>query len=264
MDAQALKPYLDPLPLREWQYHPVVKSTNDLALAWAREDAPDRALVIADAQTAGRGRGGRRWVTRPGTALAFSLILRPTPPEVSCVPRFTALAALGLIDTLEKWGLQGEVKWPNDVLLKGKKAAGVLVEADWQDDVPTALMVGMGVNVTPESVPPEDELRYPATSVEDAIGKGVDRWALLAETLSAMLAYREMLTTPEFMEAWNAHLALRGVWVLFRMLDGKTERMKVLGVLPDGRLSLEKGEGERIKAAAGEIEVAYNENIKNE
>lgn len=264
MNAHRLQLYLDPLPLSAWKYHPVAGSTNDLALDWAREDAPDSALVVADAQTAGRGRGDRRWVTTPGAALAFSLILRPTPPEVSCVPRFTALAALGLIDTLEKWGLQGEVKWPNDVLLGGKKVAGVLVEADWQGDFPTALVVGMGVNVTPEAVPLNGELRYPATSVEDAIGKGVDRWALLAETLSAMLAYREMLTTPEFMEAWNIHLALRGAWVPFRMPDGKTQWMKVLSVLPDGRLHLEQGDGARLKAAAGEIAMAYNENSKRD
>ncbi len=264
MNAGELNPYLDPLSLSEWQYYPVVKSTNDLALDLAREGAPDRVLVVADAQTAGRGRGGRRWVTRPGMALAFSLILRPSPPEVDCVPRFTALAALGLIDALEKLGLVGEIKWPNDVLLQGKKAAGVLVEADWQDDVPTALVVGMGVNVKPESVPPESELRYPAISVEDAFGEVVDRWALLAQTLKAMLAYREILTTPEFMEAWNAHLAFRGAWVPFRIPDGETQRMKLLGVLPDGRLHLGQGDGERVKAAAGEIAMTYNENGKKD
>lgn len=264
MDAAALKPYLDPLPLSRWQYHQAAGSTNDLALDWARDGAPDRALVVADAQTAGRGRGDRRWVTRPGMALAFSLILRPTAVEAGCVPRFTALAALGLIKALEEWGLQGQVKWPNDVLLRVKKVAGVLVEVDWQDDFPTALVVGMGVNVMSDSVPPEDELRYPATSVEDVRGKEVNRWALLAETLRAMLAYREILTTPKFMEAWNAHLALRGAWVPFRMPDRETERMKVLGVLPDGSLHLETGDGEQIKAVSGEIAMAYNENSKRD
>jgi BirA family biotin operon repressor/biotin-[acetyl-CoA-carboxylase] ligase len=181
------------------------------------------------------------------------------PEEAGCVPRFTAMAALGLIHALEKWGLQGQVKWPNDVLLDGKKVAGVLVEADWQGEELVALVVGMGVNVKPESVPPEDELRFPATSVEDALGKGVDRWALLAEIINSMLVYREKLTEPAFVEAWNAHLALRGEWVPFRTSDGKTRRMKVLGVLPDGRLHLEKADGEVIKAVSGEIGMAYNE-----
>lgn len=259
MDAAALKPYLDPLPVSTWQYHSVVGSTNDLALAWARDGPPDGALVIADAQTAGRGRGERRWVTKPSTGLAFSLILRTMPEEAGCVPRFTAMAALGLIHALEKWGLQGQVKWPNDVLLDGKKVAGVLVETDWQGEELVALVVGMGVNVKPESVPPESELRYPATSMEDAIGKGVDRCALLVESIKAMLTYREMLPTPEFMKAWNTHLAFLGEWIPFRAPDGKTRRMKVLGVLPDGRLHLEKADGEVIRAVSGEIEMAYNE-----
>jgi BirA family biotin operon repressor/biotin-[acetyl-CoA-carboxylase] ligase len=252
-------PYLAALPLSAWQYHSTAGSTNDLALAWVKTRAPDRALVIADAQKAGRGRGERRWVTKPSTGLAFSLILRPMPEEAGCVPRFTAMAALGLIHALEKWGLQGQVKWPNDVLLDGKKVAGVLVEADWQGEELVALVVGMGVNVKPESVPPEDELRFPATSVEDALGKGVDRWALLAEIINSMLAYREKLTESAFMEAWNAHLAFLGEWIPFRTPDGKTRRMKVLGVLPDGRLHLEKADGEVIKAVSGEIGMAYNE-----
>ncbi len=263
-DGQTLKPYLDPLPLSAWQYHPVVKSTNDLALDWAREGGPDGALLVADAQTAGRGRSGRRWVTEPGAALAFSLIQRPTPAEAGCVPRFTALAALGLISALGKWGLVGEIKWPNDVLLEGRKAAGILVEADWQDDLPTALVVGMGVNVTPESVPLESELRYPATSVENELGKGVDRWVLLAETLKAVLTYREILTSPAFVAEWNTHLAMRGMWVPFRMPDRQIQRMKVLGVLPNGKLHLETGDGARVKAAAGEITMAYNEDSKND
>jgi len=258
-DDQVLRPYLDPLPLSAWQFHPVATSTNDLALAWAQAGAPDGALVVADEQTAGRGRGERRWMTQPGGALAFSLILRPTPREAACVPRFTALAALGLVAALAKLGLPAQVKWPNDVLLAGKKVAGVLVEADWQGGELNALVVGMGVNVAHASIPPDDKLRYPATSVEGALGEPLDRWALLREVLHAMLSYRRILTEPAFIDLWNEHLALRGDWVSFRLADGDTQRMKVLEVLPDGRLKLETAEGDVLNALAGEIQMAYNE-----
>lgn len=258
-EAQALNPYLDPLPLSAWQFHPAATSTNDLALSWARAGAPDAALVLADAQTHGRGRCDRRWVTQPGAALAFSLILRPTSEETVCVPRFTALAALGLVAALAKLGLSAQVKWPNDVLLAGKKVAGVLVEADWQGEDLKALVVGMGVNVSPGAVPPDDKLRYPATSVEGALGEPLDRWALLREVLHAMLSYRRILTEPAFVDLWNEHLALHGDWVPFRLTDGDTQRMKVLEVLPDGRLKLETADGNVLNALAGEIQMAYNE-----
>ncbi len=257
-DAQALQPYLDPLPLSAWQFHPVATSTNDLALAWARDGAPDGALVLADAQTRGRGRGERRWVTRPGVALAFSLILRPTIQEAACISRFTALAALGLVDALGKLGLQADIKWPNDVLLAGGKVAGVLVEADWQGEGLKALVVGMGVNVTPAAVPPAESLRYPAACVQEALGNPLNRWALLAEVIRAMLAYREILSEPAFVDLWNEYLAFRGEWIHFRLHDGEIRKLKVLGVLPDGRLQLETGDGEMLEALSGEIEMTYN------
>jgi BirA family transcriptional regulator, biotin operon repressor / biotin---[acetyl-CoA-carboxylase] ligase len=248
-----LSPYLDPLGLGAWRYLPVVGSTNDIAREWAVAGAPDWALVVADAQTAGRGRGERRWLTEPGGALAFSLVLRPTPAEAGCFPRFTALAALGLIRALGGLGLAAQVKWPNDVLLDGRKAAGVLVEVDWQAGQAAAVVVGLGVNVSPASVPPAHTLRYPATAVEVSLGAGVDRWALLAGTLASMRDYRAILTEDALVDAWNAHLALRGEWVRFRVEGGTTSEVRVLGVQPDGQLVLERKDGTLMQVLSGEI-----------
>ncbi len=248
-----LTPYLDPVGLGAWRYIPVVGSTNDVALAWASQGAPDWALVVADAQTAGRGRGTRCWVTEPGCALALSLILRPSPIEAGFAPRFTALAALGLIEALAEWGLHAELKWPNDILLAGKKVAGVLVEADWQADQVQTVVIGMGVNVSLGSVPLRTTLRYPATAVEIVLGSPVDRWALLASAVIAMQRYRTILTTHAFYEAWNANLAQQGAWVCFRVADREAHRMKVLGVQVDGQLALEQADGRVISSASGEI-----------
>jgi BirA family biotin operon repressor/biotin-[acetyl-CoA-carboxylase] ligase len=248
-----LTPYLQSLSLGAWRYFPSVGSTNDIALAWAREDAPDWALVVADAQTAGRGRNGRCWMTMPGSSLAISLVLRPSPQEVSFFARFTALGALGLMRALSGLGLKAELKWPNDILLASKKVAGVLVEADWQADRVEAVVIGMGVNITSESAPPSEGLRYPATAVETVLGAQVDRWALLAETLKAMRAYRTILAEEAFMRAWNERLAFTHEWVRFSTSEGRWQRVKVLGVRPDGQLALAHEDGQQAIAALGEI-----------
>ena len=236
-----------------WRYLPVVGSTNDLAREWAQTGAPDWSLVVADAQTAGRGRGERRWLTEPGGALAFSLVLRPTPVETGCLPRFTALAALGLISALSGLGLAAQLKWPNDVLLAGRKVAGVLVEADWQSAQVEAVVIGMGVNVSPGSVPHANTLRYPATAVETVLGAAIDRWALLAETLAAMRDYRAILALDALVDAWNAHLAMRGEWVRFQADGAAPQVVRVLGVKPDGQLELAHQDGTLQQVLSGEI-----------
>lgn len=258
-ETEDLTPYLTAVGLGAWRYLPVVGSTNDVALDWADQGAPDWALVVADAQTAGRGRGKRRWVTEPGCALAMSLILRPSPIEAGFAPRFTALAALGLIEALAEWGLHAELKWPNDVLLAGKKVAGVLVEADWQAAQVQSVVIGMGVNVSLGSVPPIETLRYPATAVEVVLGSPVNRWSLLASALGAMQRYRKLLTTSEFYKAWNANLAHRGAWVCYRAGEREAQRMKVLGVQVDGQLSLKQVDGRVITSASGEILMAEDD-----
>lgn len=249
-----LTAHLGALDLPAWQYHPVAGSTNDLALAWAQAGAEDGSLVLADAQTAGRGRGGRLWVTRPGAALAMSLVFRPTPQEAACLTRFTPLAALGLVRALAKWNLTAQIKWPNDVLLGGLKVAGVLVEAVWQDDRLDALVVGMGVNISADAVPPISQVRYPATAIETALGQEVDRWAVLAEILHGMKYYRTILAGDRFMAEWNDHLAFRGEQTLFRFPDGGVRLAELVGVGPDGRLALRTAENEILFAVAGEIE----------
>ena len=254
-DEKELTHLLAPLHWVAWQYHPVVESTNDIALGWAKKDAPDWGLVIADQQTAGRGRGDRRWVTRPGSALAISLVMRPSPRERQMLPRFTALAALGLVEVLGDLGLQAEIKWPNDVLLDGKKAAGVLVETEWRGDDLAALVVGLGVNVLPESLPAADQLRSPAISVAQALGKPVDRWALLVELVGAMKALRPSLTLDDFVLAWNKHLAFRGEVKSITLPGGIVEDCKIIGITPEGALRVRDCRGGQVEMVSGEIEM---------
>ena len=248
-----LAQYLKPLQLEAWQYHPVVGSTNDIALDWAKSGAPDWGLVIADKQTKGRGRKDRFWVTLPGAALAFSMVLRPTLHEKKVLSRFTALAALGLIRVLSDLGLKSEIKWPNDVILNGKKVAGVLVETDWQENQLKALVTGMGVNVNAQAVPGHNMLRYPATSLEEVLGAPINRWELLSSVIQEMMNLRPSLCQPGFVKDWNTHLAFRGDVMPILFPDNIIKEMEVLGVMADGRLELRNEHGEKLALAAGEI-----------
>src|SRR5512136_875543 len=152
MNERSLHSALSKLPLGGLRYFEQTTSTNDMALAWAAEGAPDLALVYAEQQTAGRGRGGRRWFTPPGSALAFSLILRPTPAEQQFPARFSALGALAVCEVLERRGLQPWVKWPNDVLLNRRKVCGILVESTWMGATLNYLVLGVGLNIKPAAV----------------------------------------------------------------------------------------------------------------
>ena len=179
MNKTQIERGLSPLPLGVIRYFDTIGSTNDEALAWASQGAPDFSLIVADEQTSGRGRMDRKWFTPPHSALAMSLILRPTTVERAHPSRTTGLLALSLAESLLKLGLAPQIKWPNDVLLSGRKVAGILVESTWMGEELDALVLGMGVNVLNASIPPADQLLFPATSVETELGYPIERVELL-------------------------------------------------------------------------------------
>src|SRR5512134_3605246 len=143
MNQNELKKALAKLPLGDVRYFDSIGSTNNEALAWATSGAKDLSLVIADEQTAGRGRLDRKWLTPKGTALAFSLILCPTAGEKLHLTRIVGLAALAVADALRTRGLAAQIKWPNDVLLNDSKVAGILIESVWSGDEPDCVVIGI-------------------------------------------------------------------------------------------------------------------------
>src|SRR5215216_7195670 len=126
MNQTELRKALSKLSLGDVRYFDSIGSTNNEALAWATRGAKDLSLVIADEQTAGRGRLDRKWFTPKGTALAFSLLLRPTAEEKPFLTRIVGLAALAVAESLLKLELNAQIKWPNDILTNGKKVCGIL------------------------------------------------------------------------------------------------------------------------------------------
>ena len=169
---ESLRQALGQQPFRFYEH---VTSTQDLARDWALADPdlPAGALVIAEEQTAGRGRQRRKWHTPPGQALALSMILRPTlVPEQ--LPRVTMLGGVAVAATLSP--LLGDalaLKWPNDVLIHGRKVCGILSEAIWEGDRLGPVVIGIGLNVRVDFS--RTDLAGQATSLETELGHPVSR-----------------------------------------------------------------------------------------
>jgi len=229
---------LDGLPIPAIRYYDSIDSTNEVALRWAEAGAADGSLVIAEQQTKGRGRLGRTWVTNPGSALAFSLILRPTDEEMTRLELVSPLAGLSVCCALEKLGLPAEIKWPNDVLLARRKTCGILAESSWDGSRLIGTVVGIGINVAPESMPPAEELQFPATCIEDHLRQPVDRGLLLQRVLSEFFTWRAALGGDTFFKAWEDRLAFKGETV--QLLNSGAESVTgiLLGVDEKGNLRI--------------------------
>jgi BirA family biotin operon repressor/biotin-[acetyl-CoA-carboxylase] ligase len=269
MDQNSLEHLLAGLPLGPLRYFASVGSTNDIAARWAKAGARHRALVVADEQTSGRGRLKRRWYTPPGSALAFSLVLRPEalPFDLAggSAPgllRLTALGALAVSETLNEVlppMLPAQIKWPNDVIATRRKLAGVLVELQWEGSRLSAVVVGAGVNVAPASVPPAEQVSFPATCVEEVVDQPVDRWALLAAMLKKLLYWEERLPEEIFMHAWRGRLAFRGEWVHILTESGVEGAEptqiegQIAGLEEDGSLRLRLRSGQMASIQFGEV-----------
>jgi BirA family biotin operon repressor/biotin-[acetyl-CoA-carboxylase] ligase len=260
MQEQSVRAALAGLPIPEIRYYETTGSTNDVALAWVEAGAPDQSLVIADAQTRGRGRMDRRWVTQPASALAFSLVLRPTKTEMRTLRLFSPLGGLAVSRALEqKFGLKPEIKWPNDVLLDRRKVCGILVEASWIGSEMQGLVAGIGVNVAPGSVPPANEVLFPAGCVEEAAGRAIEREELLKEILQALVYWRHKLGSKAFMDAWEERLAFRNEWVLIEQPGQKVISGQVMGVEADGNLRLRTPDGGETSIAIGDVHLRPQE-----
>ncbi len=244
------------LGLPEVRFYSKTGSTNQDALDWAAQGAPDLALVVADHQTLGRGRLGRQWFTPAGSALAFSLILRPDVPQPALLPLYSPLGALGVGLALERvYGLQPQIKWPNDVLLNNRKVCGILAEALWQGDALQAVVLGIGINVAPSSVPPADQILFPATCVEEAVGKPIHRWHLLAEALKSILQWRTQLTSSDFLQAWQERLAYRDQMVRLENPGGEIFEGRLLGLNSYGHLRLQMNDGNEQAFSIGDLKL---------
>lgn len=164
-----------------------VDSTNTKAKQLAELGEPEGTLVVAEEQTAGKGRRGRGWVSEPGVGVWMSLILRPdiAPVDSSCITLVTALAVAEGIS--RACGLDARIKWPNDIILNGKKVCGILTEMSSEREYIHYVVVGIGINVNTGSFPEESCAR--ATSVFLEKGEKADRQSLIAACMESFGKY---------------------------------------------------------------------------
>jgi BirA family biotin operon repressor/biotin-[acetyl-CoA-carboxylase] ligase len=222
-----------------------VDSTNTTAAHLAELGAMEGTLVVADHQRRGRGRGGSRWETPAGSAIAMSLVLRPA---IENPLRWVGLGALAAAEALERDGLAPQIKWPNDVLLGGRKVAGVLAEAVWEGDRVRYLVLGIGLNVSSGSLPAEAD--FPATTVEEESARAVDRSRLVAGIVASLGGWYAALGSDEFLRAWQNRLAYLGKRVRVDRVGGSIEG-SLVGLGPGGEARLLDDEG-RETLCAGE------------
>lgn len=166
------------------KYYDEVDSTQTVALSLVAEGAPEGTLVLAERQTAGRGRMGRQWHSPKGKGLWMSMILRPKHIPLTFTPQLTLLVSVALCRAIRAIvPVEAGIKWPNDLLIGGRKAAGILLESSAENETLQHIIagVGIGVNLEPDDYPPE--LRNVATSLFIEAGYRIDRVELLCRFL---------------------------------------------------------------------------------
>ena len=240
---------------RELHWFAEVDSTNTVARELARRGAVHGAAVIADAQTAGRGRLGRGWVSPPGRNLYLSVVLRPSldPEKLSLL---TLAAGVAACEAVREWCPSARLKWPNDVLVEGRKVVGILCEIESDGDAPTVIAgIGVNLNSAPEDFPPE--LREKAGSLAMASGRAVDRSRFTARLLGCVETWLDRLDREGFAAvgaAWERLSAMTGQTIRVREPGGVVNG-RVLGLAADGALRIATPSGAERRVVAGDVTV---------
>jgi len=247
LDLAALEGFCKSQPVlrglvREILFFETTDTTNRVALEMARAGMPSGILVLAEVQTAGYGRRGRAWFSSSG-GLAFSLFLTPGQP-VQTFPLVSLAAASALVSAVEKTtGAVASIKWPNDVLLAGKKIAGMLSESAGHGDPYPSLVLGVGVNVNTADFPPA--LHETATSISAVCGRPIDRNALLRDFLLFFSEGYEQIQqrrTSPLMQRVRAACSTLNQRVRIDA-PGRTFEGWAEAIEPDGALRLRMGDG---------------------
>ncbi|MGA8753412.1 biotin--[acetyl-CoA-carboxylase] ligase [Candidatus Deferrimicrobium sp.] len=226
----------------------VTDSTNRVAMEMAEDGAKHGTVVVADAQTAGRGRMGRPWVSPAGKNLYVSLLLRPPVPAVDAT-RLSLVAGVALADAVEAVGVPASLKWPNDLYCGGRKAAGILAEMASDPDGVRHVVIGVGLNVNMEEADFPPDLRDKATSLRIRAGRTFRRVDVLARLLDAFgTRYAEFIGGgfASLRDGWDRRDFLRGRRVLLRRQGGEgwgavdgLDTVGALRFLPDGASTIE-------------------------
>ena len=248
---------------RPVHWHRSLASTNDVAHDLARGGADDGTLVIADEQTAGKGRVGRRWWAPPGSGLLLSLVLRP-PLTAARAQWLTMIAGLACAEAVEATtGLRPGLKWPNDLVLRGRKLGGILTEIETSGEQLSFAVLGIGLNVNVDfRLHAQDQLDQTATGLSQVLGRPVERLLLLNELLKGLEQRYALVREGKSPHAdWSERLVTLGRRVKVSTLSAsqpcESIDLELIGeavaVDADGGLILRLPDGRTERVLAGDV-----------
>jgi len=261
VNSAGRRPHEDALPLgrlarlslsvigRSILYYPVLESTVDTAKGMAMAGVCEGTVVLAGQQTAGRGRMGRLWVSTPGSSILMSVILHPA---VSQLAALNMLAGLAVVRTIERLGaVRAAIKWPNDVLLNGRKVCGILVENTFAAGELQASIVSPGLNVRLD-VSPFSEIRDAATSLSSELRRDVSPEEVVPLLIKEMdRLYSDLQQGAPVFEQWLSRVETLGKRVTVRSGDSVEEGFAE-SILADGSLVLRRSDGSVVTVVTGE------------
>ncbi len=233
-----------------------IDSTNSYLLRLGEKGFPEGTVAVADEQTSGRGRFGRKWQAEPLSSLLFSILLRPTFLNRDEVFILTFSAAVAVADAVESVaGVKSELKWPNDILFRGRKLCGILLESNFEGDKLNHVVLGVGLNVNQTLFP--DEISASAVSLSMIAGRSFDREEVLSSILFSFNDIYESLKAKDFysiMKRWRDRSSMFGKRIKFNVA-GKEFEGTLDEVGDDGAVSILTSSGV-LKFTAGEITIS--------
>ncbi|MGB3260826.1 biotin--[acetyl-CoA-carboxylase] ligase [Paenisporosarcina sp.] len=239
------------------QYEVSCPSTQPIAHQMAQSGAPDGSIVVCEEQTAGKGRMARVWTSTQGKGIWMSVIIRPEIPPTKA-PQFTLVAAVAVTRAIEDIAdVRAEIKWPNDLLINGKKCTGILTELQADMDRVHAIILGIGVNVNQQLTDFPDEIQSIATSIQMVTGKIVDRAKLVARILHHLEIYTDLYVMHGFEPLkilWESYSCTLGKRIKAIMIHQQIEGL-ALGITSDGILQVKTDDGQIHGIYSADIEI---------
>ncbi len=258
LDPSGLQPLLKTRMIgQKMVYEQSCASTQIIAHQLAQEGTPEGTVAITEEQTAGRGRMARVWDSAYGKGIWMSVILRPdVVPQKA--PQFTLVAAVAMVRAIEEvTGLKPEIKWPNDILIKGKKCTGILTELQSDADGIQALIIGIGLNVNQELADFDVQIQDIATSLKLESGKQVSRQEMVRSILFYLEQYTDLYVEQGFgilKVLWESYSSTIGSKVRAR-LQKETLIGIAEGITDDGVLQLRTADGKLHAIYSADIEM---------
>jgi BirA family biotin operon repressor/biotin-[acetyl-CoA-carboxylase] ligase len=241
-------------------YEETVTSTQEIAHKLANDSDQEGVVVLAEEQLKGRGRLGRPWHSPKGSGIWMSLVLKPQiAPQKA--PQLTLLAAVGVVQALHKvTGLQAEIKWPNDLLINGRKVVGILTELQAEADRVHSVIIGMGINVNLEQDQFPSELQSTATSISHEVGHTVTRAKLICAILYEIEKLYDSYLENGFHVIkllWESYAASIGKRIHVRTLTDEFDGL-ALGISEEGVLLVEDDAGKVHRIFSADIHIPNN------